>query len=416
MKRGFTLIELLVVIAIIAILAAILFPVFGKAREKGRQAACMSNQRQIALALIMWSNENDEKLPGATDWVGSIETAGKLMICPTQGANNAGGNSYGYYSAVAGKSLGEIPNAVTASMTGDCLASKTNRMIASGNDLDGRHNGKVIKSFVDGHVELVVLPDTTWIDYSKWTNAAGDTVDTIPASFMFINLCAMGDMDPAGPGYFDLNYPVSDGGGSPTMPPAPGDIDSGADIVQFGNIYGIVPDYVTHPIRANSTPLGNWSFTCAGYQMFDWAGVNTTGSNLEIVDNAGTVIIALKQTCYGAGGPGGGPEFLVNGVIQTPVVFPQTYDVSYAAYAPNGWCTDPGDAFYGLNDPFAYNMQADKNTLAISYDGTNINVTIRGITVVEVPLGDPTKPAELRLSSETGTSLHTLISPEFAGR
>jgi len=53
-KRGFTLIELLVVIAIIAILAAILFPVFSRAREAARKAACLSNAKQIGLALMMY--------------------------------------------------------------------------------------------------------------------------------------------------------------------------------------------------------------------------------------------------------------------------------------------------------------------------------------------------------------------------
>jgi prepilin-type N-terminal cleavage/methylation domain-containing protein/prepilin-type processing-associated H-X9-DG protein len=63
MKRsqaGFTLIELLVVIAIIAILAAILFPVFARAREKARQTSCMSNLKQLGLAVIMYTQDYDE--------------------------------------------------------------------------------------------------------------------------------------------------------------------------------------------------------------------------------------------------------------------------------------------------------------------------------------------------------------------
>jgi prepilin-type N-terminal cleavage/methylation domain-containing protein/prepilin-type processing-associated H-X9-DG protein len=61
-KRGFTLIELLVVIAIIAILAAILFPVFAQARDKARTSVCLSNQKQFTTALLMYSQDYDEKL------------------------------------------------------------------------------------------------------------------------------------------------------------------------------------------------------------------------------------------------------------------------------------------------------------------------------------------------------------------
>lgn len=63
MKKSFTLIELLVVIAIIAILAAMLLPALAKAREKAREASCASNLKQIILALTMYADENDGKIP-----------------------------------------------------------------------------------------------------------------------------------------------------------------------------------------------------------------------------------------------------------------------------------------------------------------------------------------------------------------
>ncbi|MBU0610457.1 MAG: DUF1559 domain-containing protein [Armatimonadetes bacterium] len=62
-RRGFTLIELLVVIAIIAILAAILFPVFAKAREKARQSSCLSNVKQLMLAFTQYKQDYDERWP-----------------------------------------------------------------------------------------------------------------------------------------------------------------------------------------------------------------------------------------------------------------------------------------------------------------------------------------------------------------
>ncbi|MGQ9657213.1 MAG: type II secretion system protein [Fimbriimonadales bacterium] len=67
MKRGFTLIELLVVIAIIAILAAILFPVFARARESARTTSCLSNVRQIATGIMMYLQDYDETYPAATN-------------------------------------------------------------------------------------------------------------------------------------------------------------------------------------------------------------------------------------------------------------------------------------------------------------------------------------------------------------
>ncbi|MCL6475986.1 MAG: DUF1559 domain-containing protein [Firmicutes bacterium] len=68
MKRhAFTLIELLVVIAIIAILAAILFPVFAQARATARRTACLSNMKQLTLGMLQYNQDYDEKFPG-WDW------------------------------------------------------------------------------------------------------------------------------------------------------------------------------------------------------------------------------------------------------------------------------------------------------------------------------------------------------------
>src|SRR5437773_11415136 len=64
-RRGFTLIELLLVMAVITILAAILFPVFAQVREKARQAGCMNNLKQIATAMLLYSDDHDLQLPPA---------------------------------------------------------------------------------------------------------------------------------------------------------------------------------------------------------------------------------------------------------------------------------------------------------------------------------------------------------------
>jgi len=86
-RKGFTLIELLVVIAIIAILAAILFPVFARAREKARAASCQSNEKQIMLALLMYASDNDGRITGC-----------RMGRCSGNSANNPCGSNVNYWT------------------------------------------------------------------------------------------------------------------------------------------------------------------------------------------------------------------------------------------------------------------------------------------------------------------------------
>ena len=122
MKRAFTLIELLVVIAIIAILAAILFPVFARARENARRASCQSNLKQLALGLIAYVQDYDELLPlalgnGVTTgdagygWAGSTQPYLKsiqILQCPSEptpptgSSNGSDFSDYWYNGTISG--------------------------------------------------------------------------------------------------------------------------------------------------------------------------------------------------------------------------------------------------------------------------------------------------------------------------
>jgi prepilin-type N-terminal cleavage/methylation domain-containing protein/prepilin-type processing-associated H-X9-DG protein len=131
-RSGFTLIELLVVIAIIAILAAILFPVFAQAREKARASTCLSNQKQVSLALSMYGQDYDETFPFtiAQDPNTKAEIWWEDLVSPYIKASNVGGilscpsaTSRGFaYSmnwALGGRSLATVQAPADLIMTGD---------------------------------------------------------------------------------------------------------------------------------------------------------------------------------------------------------------------------------------------------------------------------------------------------------
>ncbi|MEN6344530.1 MAG: prepilin-type N-terminal cleavage/methylation domain-containing protein [Armatimonadia bacterium] len=145
--RGFTLIELLVVIAIIAILAAILFPVFARAREKARQSGCQSNLKQIGIASLMYAQDYDETMVTAwrmtndqngTTWGDMLMPYIKnlqLLDCPSSGMKvsliattwggrtvNRGALSYGINSTYWGGTAGSASGPAASRPTGYALA------------------------------------------------------------------------------------------------------------------------------------------------------------------------------------------------------------------------------------------------------------------------------------------------------
>jgi prepilin-type N-terminal cleavage/methylation domain-containing protein/prepilin-type processing-associated H-X9-DG protein len=156
---GFTLIELLVVIAIIAILAAILFPVFAKAREKARQTKCLSNQRQIALSIMMYTQDNNEILPpaNATTLTSSVSVPAGILVCP----DSTNTNGYGYSYGLNLSALGAIITPEQTPMTTD--AASTDNVIRFLADVATRHNNGAIISYVDGHVAYTTNPPAVWV-------------------------------------------------------------------------------------------------------------------------------------------------------------------------------------------------------------------------------------------------------------
>ena len=190
MRRGFTLIELLVVIAIIAILAAILFPVFARAREKARQSNCLSNVKQLALGTMMYCQDYDERLPasytigapaGAQYWYEILQPYIKntqLLICPSWSSYTLGYGwnystlTYYWHSSTGGYGYGGCPiGEIKSPAETVLLADSGAHQVSSGGWSNGmtyvityarnpnnyfvylRHNETANVAFCDGHAK-----------------------------------------------------------------------------------------------------------------------------------------------------------------------------------------------------------------------------------------------------------------------
>ncbi len=184
---GFTLIELLVVISIIAVLAAMLFPVFARSREKARQAACTSNLKQIGIALQMYTDDYDGTYPRGQFWpfdgtqLWSVVVAPyvkntDVFKCPSQGSDPYG---YGYNIAYWGagnpvNGMHGINDAVPVTEPQVPVPAETIWVVDFGpywgcglefgiQDPTKRHNGGADTLFVDGHVKwLQDFPERLW--------------------------------------------------------------------------------------------------------------------------------------------------------------------------------------------------------------------------------------------------------------
>jgi len=197
MKRGFTLIELLVVIAIIAILAAILFPVFARAREKARQTSCLSNVKEIGLAKLMYVQDYDELLPrancapvtytlpdgsvsGSTNclWLYQIYPYVKnaqIYNCPswtTKWPTDAYSSTvaYGYNYLLSSLALAQIDQPAETLMTVDCtyyLADWDTGAADNHNPPANRHNEGANAVLVDGHAKWYKAGVISYLDSAE---------------------------------------------------------------------------------------------------------------------------------------------------------------------------------------------------------------------------------------------------------
>ena len=163
--RGFTLVELLVVITIICLLAAILLPALVRARDRGRQAACMTNVRQVGMAIQLNADEHQEIYPGEIGATGLSTIWDKLKInkrafmCPSSNLPIG----YCYSGFVSGHSMSELSDPTLEVM----IADGNGTVFTQPTDLDPRHSGGLVALFCDGHADFLTELPPMWIVHLK---------------------------------------------------------------------------------------------------------------------------------------------------------------------------------------------------------------------------------------------------------
>lgn len=203
-KAGFTLMELLVGTALIAVLASLLFPVLQQAQEHSRQVACMSNQRQLAIAIEMSAQDHGETYPSQGSWWTQLNVPSPIFLCPTYQAllqdqprlhEKASGDEidYAYNGLLAGKETSKVKDTSLELLTVDsgadevrsnadgAVTSKPNsgsydsssktlvvspredHLLVLPSDVSYRHNNAFIASYCDGHAALTTEVPPLWV-------------------------------------------------------------------------------------------------------------------------------------------------------------------------------------------------------------------------------------------------------------
>lgn len=158
-NRGFTLIELLIVIAIIGVLIAMLAPAIASTRTRSQMATCMNNMRQIAMAALMYADDNNEKLPDVTDTVNYIDNP-TVYNCP-QDHDPTSPNSYAAWISTPASLLPSASPNYSSNALLYVESEKTKNQIDAPDKLAYRHNNRTIVVFADCHAMSGTLNDVT---------------------------------------------------------------------------------------------------------------------------------------------------------------------------------------------------------------------------------------------------------------